>query len=37
MAIFVPQGNSEDPTRSSTFYDGTFDYLRSIGLSDLRN
>lgn len=31
MVIFVPPGDSEDPTRSPGFYDGTFDYLKSIG------
>ncbi|RLL52253.1 DUF2075 domain-containing protein [Mariprofundus sp. EBB-1] len=32
MVIVVPQGDAEDPTRDSDFYDDTFDYLVSIGL-----
>jgi hypothetical protein len=32
MAIFVPPGNSADPTRSPAFYDATFEYLRSVGI-----
>lgn len=36
MAIFVPHGDSEDPTRDPAFYDGTHEYLRSLGLPELR-
>ena len=32
MVIVVPQGDAEDPTRDSAFYDDTFEYLISIGL-----
>lgn len=32
MIICVPEGNPEDGTRNPTYYDGTFDYLKSIGL-----
>lgn len=32
MAIFVPPGDREDPTRSPAFYDKTFEYLRDLGL-----
>lgn len=32
MAIFVPPGDCEDPTRSPAFYDKTFEYLRGLGL-----
>jgi hypothetical protein len=31
MVIVVPQGDSEDPTRSPEFYDPTFEYLQEIG------
>jgi hypothetical protein len=31
MVIFVPQGDAEDPTRRSEYYDATYDYLRSVG------
>jgi len=30
--IFVPPGRSDDPTRDPSFYDGTFNYLRRLGL-----
>jgi hypothetical protein len=33
MAIVVPEGNDEDPTRSHRFYDPTFEYLQSIGFA----
>jgi Uncharacterized conserved protein (DUF2075) len=32
MVIFVPHGDSTDPTRPPQFYDGTFDYLKGIGV-----
>ncbi len=35
MVLFVPKGNSSDPTRPSRFYDGTFEYLRSCGIPAL--
>ena len=31
MVIVVPQGDSEDRTRNSEYYDPTFEYLRRIG------
>ena len=33
MVIVVPPGDEEDATRKPEFYDETFEYLRSIGLS----
>jgi len=35
MVIVVPEGSEEDPTRSCAYYDGTFQYLSSIGISQL--
>jgi len=32
MILFVPKGDSSDPTRPPSFYDGTFEYLRSCGI-----
>jgi Uncharacterized conserved protein (DUF2075) len=32
MAIFVPEGDATDPTRLPQYYDGTFDYLKGLGL-----
>lgn len=32
MVIVVPEGQVDDPTRASYFYDGTFEYLRSVGI-----
>ncbi|MGK6353424.1 DNA/RNA helicase domain-containing protein [Parapedobacter sp. DT-150] len=31
MVIVVPEGDTEDHTRSEVFYDDTYDYLKSIG------
>ncbi|TLU88496.1 MAG: DUF2075 domain-containing protein [Chlorobium sp.] len=36
MVIFVPEGNIDDPTRNPTYYNSTFNYLKSIGISELR-
>ena len=39
MVIFVPEGddedNSADDTRKPEFYDGTYEYLKSIGIKEL--
>lgn len=32
MVIFVPAGDSTDPTRTPAFYDSTFDYLAGTGI-----
>ena len=32
MVIFVPSGESEDPTRSSAYYDSTFNYLTELSI-----
>ena len=32
MVLFVPKGESTDPTRSSDFYDPTFNYLADVGI-----
>jgi hypothetical protein len=35
MILFVPKGDESDDTRPPFFYDGTFEYLRSCGISML--
>ena len=35
MVIFVPKGDSRDPTRASALYDATFEYLCSLGIRQL--
>ncbi len=35
MVIFVPPGDSDDPTRSPEIYDSTFDYLTDLGITAL--
>jgi DUF2075 family protein len=32
MVIVIPEGNSEDHTRKKEYYDGTYNYLKEIGL-----
>ncbi len=32
MILFVPKGDTSDRTRPPSFYDGTFDFLRSCGI-----
>ncbi|MCU0607335.1 MAG: DUF2075 domain-containing protein, partial [Candidatus Edwardsbacteria bacterium] len=31
MVIVVPEGDSNDPTRKSEYYDSTYEYLCSVG------
>ena len=35
MCIFVPQGDDMDYTRKKEFYDGTFKYLKDIGIEEI--
>ena len=35
MVIYVPRGSAEDPTRAPEYYDGTFEYLKKIGLEEI--
>lgn len=35
MVLCIPEGNPEDATRLPEFYDGTFQYLKSIGIPEL--
>jgi hypothetical protein len=37
MVIFVPHGSEKDGTRLTAFYNGTYNYLRSIGIVELEN
>jgi hypothetical protein len=37
MVIFIPEGDIEDPTRKSEYYDATFEYLKSIGFFVMDN
>lgn len=35
MVIFVPRGDRSDPTRDPAWYDGTYAYLRALGIPAL--
>jgi hypothetical protein len=35
MVVFVPPGDTTDPTRSPAFYDSTFEYLTELGLPEI--
>ena len=35
MIIFVPNGNDEDYSRQKSFYDGTFNFLKQIGIKEI--
>lgn len=35
MVICVPEGNPEDHTRQPEFYNGTYNYLKSIGITEI--
>ena len=34
MIICVPEGNVQDATRQPEFYDGTYEYLRTLGINE---
>jgi hypothetical protein len=36
MVIFVPEGNIDDPTRNPAYYNSTYNYLKSLGIKELR-
>ncbi len=36
MVLFIPEGNVQDKTRCSGFYDGTYSYLKSLGIPELK-
>lgn len=36
MVLVVPQGAESDPTRSPAFYDPTYQYLKSLGIPELK-
>ena len=35
MVIFVPEGDPEDRTRNNEFYDGTYCYLKELGIKSI--
>ncbi len=35
MVVFIPPGDSHDPTRLPSFYDPTFNYLKDLGLPEI--
>ncbi|MDL2218743.1 DUF2075 domain-containing protein [Ruminococcaceae bacterium OttesenSCG-928-O06] len=35
MIIFIPHGSNSDPTRPHNYYDGTYHYLKEIGMMEI--
>lgn len=35
MIIFIPKGSDSDATRDKVFYDGTYEYLKNIGIEEI--
>ena len=35
LIIFIPKGSDSDATRDKVFYDGTYEYLKNIGIEEL--
>jgi len=35
FVIYVPEGSETDETRKKSFYDGTYNYLKSIGIKEI--
>lgn len=36
MIIYIPHGEIEDKTRPPSYYDGTFSYLKNIGIKEIK-
>lgn len=36
MVIWIPEGSDTDATRPNKFYDGTYQYLKSLGITELK-
>jgi DUF2075 family protein len=36
MIICVPEGSDTDHTRPKNFYDNTYDYLKEVGIEELK-
>jgi hypothetical protein len=36
MVVFIPPGDPNDPTRPPAFYDSTFNYLRELGIPEIK-
>ena len=37
MVLCIPEGNNEDLTRKTSYYDGTYNYLKSLGIPELQD
>lgn len=35
MAVFIPHGSDKDKTRQRAFYDGTYNYFKEIGVTEI--
>ena len=35
IVIFIPEGDDSDPTRKKTFYDQTYEFLKTCGIAEL--
>ena len=35
MVIYIPEGDTIDQTRARKYYDGTYEYLKSIGINEI--
>ncbi len=35
MVIYIPEGSSTDPTRPTSLYDGTFKFMKQIGIMEI--
>jgi DUF2075 family protein len=36
VVIFLPEGDEKDPTRKKSYYDGTYNYLKGIGIKEIQ-
>ena len=35
IVVFIPNGDINDVTRLPEFYDGTYEYLKSLGIEEI--
>ena len=37
IILYIPHGSNDDKTRMNEYYDGTYNYLKSIGIKEINN
>ena len=35
LIIYIPEGDDEDPSRLTEYYEGTYQYLKHVGIKEI--